>query len=124
VLTHQIRSTSAAWPTRRPSQPTESLDVMGMLMTMVSAFPSLCSLLAKILIFLEVIVAALLKAADDGVHILTLSLGGADGWTEGTSTVVASRIAASGKIVTIAAGNDVGHYPFGGFSDCADVIFN
>jgi len=91
---------------------------------MVSAFPSLCSLLAKILIFLEVIVAALLKAADDGVHILTLSLGGADGWTEGTSTVVASRIAASGKIVTIAAGNDVGHYPFGGFSYCANVIFN
>lgn len=33
-----------------------------------------------------------------------MSLGGADGWTESTSSVVSSRIAASGKIVTIAAG--------------------
>lgn len=43
----------------------------------------------------------------DGMDILTMSLGGADGWTEGTGTVVSSRIAATGKIVTIAAGNDV-----------------
>jgi len=50
-------------------------------------------------------VAALLRGVDDGMDILTLSIGGADGWTEGTSGVVASRIAASGKIVTIAAGN-------------------
>lgn len=52
-------------------------------------------------------VAALLRGVDDGMDILTLSIGGADGWTEGTSGVVASRIAASGKIVTIAAGNSV-----------------
>ena len=37
-----------------------------------------------------------------------MSLGGADGWTESTSSVVSSRIAASGKVVTIAAGNDGG----------------
>jgi hypothetical protein len=43
----------------------------------------------------------------DGMDILTMSLGGSDGWTEGTSSVVSSRIAASGKIVTIAAGNGV-----------------
>jgi len=54
---------------------------------------------------LIVMVAALLRGVDDGMDILTLSIGGADGWTEGTSGVVASRIAASGKIVTIAAGN-------------------
>ena len=31
---------------------------------------------------------------DDGQDILTLSIGGTDGWTEGTASVVASRIAA------------------------------
>lgn len=40
------------------------------------------------------------------MDILTLSLGGADGWTESTTSVVASRLADRGKIVTIAAGND------------------
>lgn len=40
------------------------------------------------------------------MDILTLSLGGVSGWTESTSSVVASRIAALGKVVTIAAGND------------------
>ncbi|KAF9547696.1 subtilisin-like protease [Agrocybe pediades] len=54
----------------------------------------------------DILVDALLRGVKEGQDILTLSLGGADGWTEGTATVVASRIAASGKIVTIAAGND------------------
>ncbi|KAM6501852.1 pyrolysin [Amanita muscaria] len=54
----------------------------------------------------DIIIEALLRGASDGNDILTLSLGGADGWTESSSEVVASRIAASGKIVTIAAGND------------------
>ncbi|KAJ7268651.1 hypothetical protein B0H12DRAFT_1229565 [Mycena haematopus] len=54
----------------------------------------------------DVIVDALLMGVKDGMDILTMSLGGADGWTEGTGSVVSSRIAASGKIVTIAAGND------------------
>ena len=35
-----------------------------------------------------------------------MSLGGTDGWTESTTDVLSSRIAATGKIVTIAAGND------------------
>jgi hypothetical protein len=39
------------------------------------------------------------------MDILTLSLGGVDGWTEGTGSVVASRIAAQARVVTIAAGN-------------------
>ncbi|KAH9484892.1 Minor extracellular protease vpr [Psilocybe cubensis] len=54
----------------------------------------------------DILVEALLQGVKDGQDILTLSLGGADGWTEGTATVVASRIAGAGKIVTIAAGND------------------
>lgn len=56
-----------------------------------------------------VIVQALLRANNDGMDILTLSLGGADGWTESSASVVASKIARSGKVVTIAAGNDGGY---------------
>ncbi|GLB37011.1 putative subtilisin-like protein [Lyophyllum shimeji] len=54
----------------------------------------------------DVLVDALLRGANDGQDILTMSLGGADGWTESSSAVVASRLAASGKVITIAAGND------------------
>ncbi|KAF9010760.1 pyrolysin [Cyathus striatus] len=54
----------------------------------------------------DIIVEALLRGVTDKQDILTLSLGGADGWTESSSNVVASRIASSGKVVTIAAGND------------------
>ncbi|KAG5644690.1 hypothetical protein DXG03_007913 [Asterophora parasitica] len=53
----------------------------------------------------DIIVDALLRGVKEGQDILTLSLGGSDGWTESSSSVVASRIAATGKIVTIAAGN-------------------
>ncbi len=42
----------------------------------------------------------------DGQDILTMSLGGTDGWTENTVSVLSSRISDTGKIVTIAAGND------------------
>jgi hypothetical protein len=52
-------------------------------------------------------VEALLRGVSDGQDILTMSLGGADGWTESTTSVLSSRISANGKIVTIAAGNDV-----------------
>ncbi|KAJ6625831.1 subtilisin-like protease [Mycena sp. CBHHK59/15] len=54
----------------------------------------------------DVIVDGLLMGVKDGMDILTMSLGGADGWTEGTGSVVSSRIAATGKIVTVAAAND------------------
>ena len=49
-------------------------------------------------------VKALLRAYDDGNDIITLSLGHVDSWTTGTSSVVASRIAASGRVVTASAG--------------------
>lgn len=58
----------------------------------------------------SVLVDALIMGLDDGQDILTLSIGGTNGWTEGTASVVASRIAALGKVVTIAAGNDVCTY--------------
>lgn len=56
----------------------------------------------------DVLVEALLRGVSEGQDILTMSLGGTDGWTESTSAVLSSRIGATGKIVTIAAGNDGG----------------
>lgn len=54
----------------------------------------------------DIVLEALLRGVSDGNHILTMSLGAADGWTESAGAVVASRIAATGKFVTTAAGND------------------
>ncbi len=59
---------------------------------------------APLISIVPVIVEALLRGVSDGQDILTMSLGGADGWTESTSSVLSSRIASTGKIVTIAAG--------------------
>lgn len=56
---------------------------------------------------MAVIIEALLYGFEHNQDILTLSLGGVDGWTEGAASVVASRIADTGKIITIAAGNAV-----------------
>ncbi|KAG5634216.1 hypothetical protein DXG03_006057, partial [Asterophora parasitica] len=52
------------------------------------------------------IIDALIRGFLEGQDILTLSLGASRGWSESTSAVVASRIAALGTVVTIAAGND------------------
>ncbi|EJD38527.1 subtilisin-like protein [Auricularia subglabra TFB-10046 SS5] len=52
-----------------------------------------------------IIVDALIRAHKDGNDVITLSLGHVDGWTEGTASVVASRIAERGRVVTVAAGN-------------------
>ncbi|EKM75550.1 hypothetical protein AGABI1DRAFT_79685 [Agaricus bisporus var. burnettii JB137-S8] len=54
----------------------------------------------------DVLVEALLMGFQDGQDILTLSLGGPDGWTESSSSVVASRLVEQGMVVTISAGND------------------
>ncbi|KAG5633908.1 hypothetical protein DXG03_006527, partial [Asterophora parasitica] len=54
----------------------------------------------------DVIIDALLRGFQEGQDILTLSLGVSRGWSESSAAVVASRIAALGIVVTIAAGND------------------
>lgn len=53
----------------------------------------------------DVIAAGFLRAQQDGAHIITASLGGSKGWSEGFLNVIASRIVAKGVIVTVAAGN-------------------
>ncbi|EJD48275.1 subtilisin-like protein [Auricularia subglabra TFB-10046 SS5] len=53
----------------------------------------------------SIVVDALLRAYEDGNDVITLSLGGDGGWAQGTSSVVASRIADRGRVVTVAAGN-------------------
>ncbi|KAB5588428.1 Minor extracellular protease vpr [Ceratobasidium theobromae] len=54
----------------------------------------------------DILIDSLLRANKDGNDVITLSLGGIAGWTESATSVVASRIADQGKIVTIAAGNE------------------
>ena len=52
----------------------------------------------------DVLTEAILRGVKDGMDILTLSLGGVEGWSETSSGVVASRIVDEGLVVTIAAG--------------------
>ncbi|KAG8737461.1 hypothetical protein FRC10_008164 [Ceratobasidium sp. 414] len=54
----------------------------------------------------DILLEAMMRAYNDGNDIITMSLGGPEGWTEGVTAVVASKIADQGRIVTIAAGND------------------
>ena len=46
----------------------------------------------------------MMRAQSDGMDIVTLSLGGASGWSEGMSAVVGSRLADMGLVFTIATG--------------------
>ncbi|KAF8524711.1 pyrolysin [Hysterangium stoloniferum] len=72
----------------------------------------------------DIIIKALLRGQSDGVDILTLSLGSPVGWAEGMSSVVASRLADSGIIVTVAAGNngEIGSWYTSDPSNGIDVI--
>ncbi|EJD40096.1 subtilisin-like protein [Auricularia subglabra TFB-10046 SS5] len=54
----------------------------------------------------DVIIAALLRAAQDGANVITMSFGSADGWADSAISVVASRVADQGIVVTASAGND------------------
>ena len=54
----------------------------------------------------DVIIDGLSRAFADGAQILSLSLGGLNGWSEDPQNVVVQRIAAQGVFVSIAAGND------------------
>ncbi len=66
-----------------------------------------CTGTGRLTYHILVLVDALLMGYRDGQDILTLSLGNVGGWSEATISVVASRIADQGKVVTIIAGNDV-----------------
>jgi hypothetical protein len=71
-----------------------------------------------------VIVEALEQGVKDGMDILTLSLGTRQGWASTTTAVVADRIAQSGMIITVAAGNDgdFGSWDSGSPASSKDVI--
>ncbi|KAJ7282961.1 subtilisin-like protease [Mycena rebaudengoi] len=54
----------------------------------------------------DIIVSALIMGYNEKMDVLTMSVGGPSGFTEGTASVVSSRIAAQGRVVTAAAGNN------------------
>lgn len=54
----------------------------------------------------DVIIDAMARAFTDGVDIISMSLGLANGWSENAESVIASRIAERGVFMSIAAGND------------------
>ena len=54
----------------------------------------------------DVIIDAMARAFADGVQIISMSLGGLNGWDEGPGAIIASRLADRGVFMSIAAGND------------------
>ncbi|KAH7149910.1 subtilase [Dactylonectria estremocensis] len=53
----------------------------------------------------DIIIEAMLKAFEDGVDVITISIGGRGGWANSVWAVVASRIADAGVVMSIGAGN-------------------
>ncbi|KAK1255727.1 hypothetical protein MKX07_007986 [Trichoderma sp. CBMAI-0711] len=53
----------------------------------------------------DVAISAVNQAFEDGADIITLSLGGASGWTEDPFSVAVSRIVSAGVVCTVANGN-------------------
>ncbi|TEA17727.1 Subtilisin DY [Colletotrichum sidae] len=62
------------------------------------------------------LIEAFLAAYNDGVDIITSSIGGAGGWAEEAWAVVASRLVEEGVVVTISAANAGSQGPFYGSS--------
>ncbi|KAF7557601.1 hypothetical protein G7Z17_g526 [Cylindrodendrum hubeiense] len=62
------------------------------------------------------LIESFLKAYEDGVDIITASIGGASGWSTGAWATVASRLVTQGIVVTISAGNSGSAGPFFGSS--------
>ncbi|KAK1978215.1 subtilase [Colletotrichum cereale] len=60
----------------------------------------------------EALIEAFLRAFDDGVDIITASVGSNGGWSDNAWALVASRIVEQGVVVTIAAGNSGELGPF------------
>ncbi|KAH7104317.1 subtilisin-like protein [Auriculariales sp. MPI-PUGE-AT-0066] len=72
----------------------------------------------------SILMAALIAADKEGNDVINLSLGATNGWTSESLSVVASRIAAKGRVVAIAAGNEGASGAFYGSAPAAgkDVI--
>ncbi|EJD37947.1 subtilisin-like protein [Auricularia subglabra TFB-10046 SS5] len=60
----------------------------------------------------DVIIDGMLRAYEDGMDIISLSLGGNTGWSDDPTSLVASRIANLGVVMSIAAGNSGETGPF------------
>ncbi|EJD37080.1 subtilisin-like protein [Auricularia subglabra TFB-10046 SS5] len=60
----------------------------------------------------DILIEAMLRAYDDGMDIITMSIGRSSAWSDEPVSVVASRIAALGTVVTISAGNEGRSGPF------------
>ncbi|KAK1964913.1 subtilase [Colletotrichum sublineola] len=58
------------------------------------------------------LIEAFLRAYDDGVDIITCSIGGTSGWAEEAWALVASRLVEQGVVVTISAANSGSQGPF------------
>lgn len=54
----------------------------------------------------ETIIEAMLMAFEDGADVITISIGGVDGWSDGPWALIASRMVDLGVLVTVSAGND------------------
>ncbi|EXF86199.1 subtilase [Colletotrichum fioriniae PJ7] len=62
------------------------------------------------------LIESFLAAYDDGVDIITASIGGSNGWSNNAWAEVASRLVDEGIVVTISAGNSGASGPFYGSS--------
>ncbi|KAK3321354.1 subtilisin-like serine protease [Cercophora scortea] len=60
----------------------------------------------------DTLIAAFLMAYEAGADIITSSIGGTSGWSDGAWATVASRLVDQGVIVTISAGNSGDDGPF------------
>ncbi|EJD37108.1 subtilisin-like protein [Auricularia subglabra TFB-10046 SS5] len=72
----------------------------------------------------DVLIDALLRAHADGMDVITMSIGGASAWPDEPVSVVASRVAEQGTVVTMSGGNDGDYGPFffGAPANGKDVI--
>lgn len=60
----------------------------------------------------SIIIEAFIQAYEDGMDIITASLGSASGYSDNPLALVANRIAGEGVVVTVAAGNTGSVGPF------------
>jgi subtilisin family serine protease len=51
------------------------------------------------------IIPAMIRAAEDGADVISMSIGGPAGWTEDVLSVLAQRLVESGIVVSISQGN-------------------